>query len=150
MSKIINFKNIASLRKKFKQKKIVMCHGVFDLLHLGHIIHFEEAKKMGDILIVSVTSDKFVNKGYGRPYFNISDRMKSLCALNFIDYVIESDYPTAELNLKKLNLTYTAKVQNILNQKKIFLKIYLRKKNLLRKLMLKLDIHPVKSLVQVS
>ena len=101
MSKIINFKNIASL-EKFKQKKIVMCHGVFDLLHLGHIIHFEEAKKMGDILIVSVTSDKFVNKGYGRPYFNISDRMKSLCALNFIDYVIESDYPTAELNLKKI------------------------------------------------
>ena len=64
---------------------------------------------------------------YGRPYFNISDRMKSLCALNFIDYVIESDYPTAELNLKKLNLTYTAKVQNILNQKKIFLKICRKK-----------------------
>ena len=39
-----------------------MCHGVFDLLHLGHIIHFEEAKKMGDILIVSVTSYKFVYK----------------------------------------------------------------------------------------
>ena len=53
--------------------------------------------------------------------------MKSLCALNSIDYVIESDYPTAELNLKKLNLTYTAKVQNIQNQKDIS-KIYLRKK----------------------
>ena len=62
MSKIINFKNIASLRKNLNKKKIVMCHGVFDLLHLGHIIHFEEAKKMGDILIVSVTSDKFVNE----------------------------------------------------------------------------------------
>ncbi len=134
MSKIINFKNIASLRKKFKQKKIVMCHGVFDLLHLGHIIHFEEAKKMGDILIVSVTSDKFVNKGYGRPYFNISDRMKSLCALNFIDYVIESDYPTAELNLKKIKPDIYCKGSEYSKSEKDISKNILKEKKFVKKI----------------
>ena len=62
MSKIINIKNFTSIRKKIIHKKIVMCHGVFDLLHLGHILHFEEAKKMGDILIVSVTVMNMLKK----------------------------------------------------------------------------------------
>ena len=61
--------------KKFK-KKIVLCHGVFDLVHIGHIEHFQEAKNYADILIVSVTSDKFVNKGPGRPFFSIEKRLK--------------------------------------------------------------------------
>ena len=60
--------------KKKNGKKVVMCHGVFDLLHLGHIKHFEKAKSLGDILVVSITADKFVNKGPGRPAFNESDR----------------------------------------------------------------------------
>ena len=44
------------------KKKIVLCHGVFDLYHAGHLNYFEEARKCGDILIVSVTSDKYVIK----------------------------------------------------------------------------------------
>ena len=60
-------KTVISLKKQ--KKKIVLCHGVFDLLHLGHIRHFEEAKKLGDYLIVSVTLNKFVEKGPGRPFF---------------------------------------------------------------------------------
>ena len=68
---IIKQENLLSEVKKIKiLKKIVMCHGVFDVLHLAHIKHFEEAKKLGDILIVSVTSNKFVNKGFERPYFD--------------------------------------------------------------------------------
>ena len=55
-----NLKNIV-LKEKKKGKKIVLCLGVFDLLHIGHIKHFEQAKKLGDILIVAVTSDRFVN-----------------------------------------------------------------------------------------
>ena len=47
--------------KKIK-KRIVLCHGVFDLLHYGHIKHLEEAKKQGDILIVSITHDKYIDK----------------------------------------------------------------------------------------
>ena len=48
-------------------KKIVHCHGVFDLLHIGHIKHFNEAKSFGDVLVVSITPDEFVDKGPDRP-----------------------------------------------------------------------------------
>ena len=52
---------------KRENKKVVLCHGVFDLIHPGHIIHFEQAKNMGDVLVVSLTSEKYVRKGPGRP-----------------------------------------------------------------------------------
>ena len=70
--KFLNQNSITRIIKKFKKekKKIVLCHGVFDLVHLGHLKHFKEAKSKGDILIVSVTSDKYVSKGPGRPLFN--------------------------------------------------------------------------------
>ena len=70
--KIIDFSEVEKIIRthKKKNKKIVLCHGVFDLLHIGHLKHFESAKKYGNILIVSVTPDKFVNKGFNRPYFN--------------------------------------------------------------------------------
>ena len=67
--------NLEQLKKKIssekkKGKKIVHCHGVFDLLHVGHIKHFKSAKKNGDFLLVTITSDQYVNKGPGRPAFN--------------------------------------------------------------------------------
>ena len=65
-----NIKIVTSLKKR--GKKIVLCHGVFDLLHIGHLNYFKKAKLLGDVLIVSVTDDKFVNKGPGRPSFSIS------------------------------------------------------------------------------
>ena len=77
-------------------KKIVLCHGVFDLLHPGHIKHFQEAKSLGDVLIVSVTAAKYVRKGPGRPYFNDLRRMESLAALTCIDYVTISESYTVE------------------------------------------------------
>ena len=66
-------KIFTNLRKR--NKKVVLCHGVFDLLHYGHISHFEQAKKFGDILVVSVTPDNYVNKGPSRPAFNENIRM---------------------------------------------------------------------------
>ena len=48
-------------------KKIVLSHGVFDLLHIGHIRHFEEARRMGDVLVVTLTRDEHVNKGPHSP-----------------------------------------------------------------------------------
>ncbi len=74
-----------------KNKKVGLCHGVFDLLHLGHIKHFEEAKKNCDILIVSVTQNKFIKKGPGRPAFNEIQRMEALSSLEYIDYVTLSN-----------------------------------------------------------
>ena len=68
-------------------KRVVHCHGVFDLLHVGHIRHFEKAKEMGDVLVVTTTPDKYVNKGPGRPAFNEKHRMEAIAALDVVDYV---------------------------------------------------------------
>ena len=76
-------------------KKVVQCHGVFDLLHIGHIRHFKEAKKNGDILIVTVTPDRYVNKGVGRPAFPEQLRLEALAAIDIIDYVALNNWPTA-------------------------------------------------------
>ena len=96
-SKIVSFNEIPAVVRKEKQSgnKIVQCHGTFDLIHPGHIIHFEESKRMGDKLIVTVTGEKFVNKGPGRPYFNDELRLKSLVALESVDYVSIIPYPAA-------------------------------------------------------
>lgn len=99
MSKIITKKEYKDEIKgylKLSDKKVVLCHGVFDLIHPGHVIHFEQAKKMGDILIVSITSEKYVRKGPGRPYFNDEMRMRFLEAIEYIDYVMLSEGYTAD------------------------------------------------------
>ncbi|WP_010681181.1 PfkB family carbohydrate kinase [Acetivibrio cellulolyticus] len=90
--KIVSTETFSKLREKLRAegKKVVQCHGVFDLLHPGHIGHLEEAKAQGDTLVVSVTSAPYVNKGPGRPYFTDEQRMKSLAALSCVDYVLLS------------------------------------------------------------
>ncbi len=95
--KNIPFKDAGNLFSKFKSegKKIVHCHGTFDLLHPGHIIHFEEAKALGDILVVTITAEKYVNKGPGRPYFNDELRVKYLASLEYVDYVVVVPFPAA-------------------------------------------------------
>lgn len=89
-------RKLAKLKKK---NTIVMAHGVFDLFHYGHLKHLEAAKQTGDILIVSVTADKFVNKGPNRPFFDLKKRMEILENLKIVDYVIPSNFKTAEANL---------------------------------------------------
>jgi rfaE bifunctional protein kinase chain/domain/rfaE bifunctional protein nucleotidyltransferase chain/domain len=98
MEKILNLDNLNEviLGLKSKRKKIVHCHGVFDLLHIGHIKHFQEAKSFGDILIVSITPDQFVNKGPGRPAFTSSLRLEYLAAIECIDYVVANQWPSSE------------------------------------------------------
>ncbi|WP_196602430.1 PfkB family carbohydrate kinase [Pectinatus frisingensis] len=100
--KIIDKKNFLALRQKFRKegKKVVLCHGVFDLLHYGHIEHLQEARAQGDILVVSVTAAKYVNKGPGRPYFNDNQRMAFLSSLEIVDYVILSEAVTVHEIIK--------------------------------------------------
>ena len=94
--KIISKNSFVDIRKDIQKngKTIILCHGVFDLLHYGHIEHLKEAKSLGDILVVSVTSAKYVNKGPGRPYFNDKQRMNFLASIECVDYVILSDAVT--------------------------------------------------------
>ncbi len=77
-------------------KKTALCHGVFDLVHPGHIIHLEQAKAMADILVVSITAAEYVRKGPGRPYFDDEMRMKTLASLECVDYVMLSEGYTVD------------------------------------------------------
>lgn len=96
MENILDLKEASDLILKFKKegKKIGLCHGGFDLLHPGHVKHIESAKKLCDLLFISVTSDKFVNerKGSGRPIFPDKLRAYMLSNLRQVDYVVISDY----------------------------------------------------------
>jgi cytidyltransferase-like protein len=96
INKILDLKSLRLIRNKFKKKKIVLCHGVFDLLHVGHINYFKAARSLGDTLVVSLTDDKYVNKGPGRPAFLINNRIKFLKEINCIDHIYVSTSDTAE------------------------------------------------------
>jgi cytidyltransferase-like protein len=89
-SKTISFESAPQVFKALREdgRKIVQSHGIFDLIHPGHICHLEEARALGDVLVVTLTADKFVQKGPGRPYFNEQLRVRSLTALACVDYVV--------------------------------------------------------------
>lgn len=91
-----------SLILKKQGKIIVLCHGVFDLLHLGHIEYLNFAKSQGDILIVTVTENKYINKGPNRPVFNDQERCKAISALECVDFVAINKWPTAVEIIKKI------------------------------------------------
>jgi cytidyltransferase-like protein len=65
-----------------KKKNIGLCHGVFDVFHVGHKKHIESCKKKVSCLVVSVTADKYVNKGPGRPIFNEGHRAELISSLD--------------------------------------------------------------------
>lgn len=102
--KILKLEELAQKIQGMKSdgKKIVLCHGCFDLMHPGHIKHFQVAKKMGDILVVTVTPDVYVDKGLDRPVFNETLRAESIAALECVDYVSINKWPTAEETLRLL------------------------------------------------
>lgn len=112
LSKIVSkqeFKENIRPHIKADGKKITLCHGVFDLVHPGHIIHLEQAKQMADILVVSITAAQFVRKGPGRPYFNDEQRMNFLAALECVDYVMLSDGYTVDDIVESVEPDYYVK-----------------------------------------
>jgi len=92
-----------------RSPSIVLCHGCWDLLHLGHIRHLQEAKKFGDYLIVSVTADQWVNKGIGRPHFPAEQRAEMLRALDCVDEVIINEDEGAWDLIHKLRPSFYVK-----------------------------------------
>jgi rfaE bifunctional protein nucleotidyltransferase chain/domain len=86
---------VARLRAPREGSCVVQAHGVFDLLHLGHVRHLEAARAMGDMLVVTVTADRYVNKGPGRPAFSEMQRAEVLAALDCVNWVAISGHPTA-------------------------------------------------------
>lgn len=99
---VVSLEELAQRVRELKAdgKTVVMCHGVFDLLHVGHIRHFKEAREQGDVLVVTLTPDVYVNKGPNRPAFTETLRAEALAALDVIDYVAINRWPTACDTLK--------------------------------------------------
>ena len=90
-------------------KKVVYCHGVFDLLHIGHLRHFKQARTRGDILVVSLTPDKWVDKGAHRPAFPEQLRAEALSSLSYVDWVFVNKWPTAAESIRLLKPDFFAK-----------------------------------------
>ena len=95
--KIQTLDALSAILQSFREenKVIVHCHGVFDLIHPGHLRYFGEAKSFGEILVVTLSPDRFVNKGPERPVFNQKLRAEALAALQVVDFVAINDTPSA-------------------------------------------------------
>jgi len=118
------------VKKNIKKKIIGLAHGVFDVLHSGHLLHFKECKKHCDTLIVSITDDKFVNKGPNRPIFNSKERSDLIKNFKFVDKVLINKDITPLKLIKKIKPDYYFKgndyskfsddfTGNILKEKKV-------------------------------
>lgn len=104
--KIIGAKKLAYILKRLhsRGKKIVFTNGCFDILHVGHVDYLSKARRLGDVLVIGLNSDRSVKslKGSGRPINNERDRAKVLSALAFVDYVCIFTEPTPERLIKTL------------------------------------------------
>ncbi len=87
--KIVTLEQLAQHASDLKNqgKTVALCHGTFDLLHIGHIRHLQSAARQADALLVSVTADEFVNKGPSRPVFNQYLRAENIAALACVEGV---------------------------------------------------------------
>ena len=112
LKKIISVEELIKKVGKFpraKNNKIAMCHGVFDLVHPGHIRHLVFAKEKVAKLVVSVTSDIHVKKAELRPYVPQNLRAENLAALEFVDFVVIDENETPIKNLKKIRPDFFVK-----------------------------------------
>ena len=109
--KIKNLEDLPAILESHRSQnqKIVQSHGVFDLLHIGHIRHFEQAKKSGDILAVTLTPDEHVSKGPHRPAFPGPLRAEAIAALDCVDYVAINKWPLAVEAIRLLKPDFYAK-----------------------------------------
>ena len=105
-----------------RQERVVMCHGVFDIVHPGHIRHFLFAKSKAPILIASLTADQHINKGAFRPHVPQDLRAINLAALDLIDYVLIDENDTPLKNLQKIKPDLFAKGFEYSPNNKIFSK----------------------------
>jgi len=106
-------KSIQEVTKKIKsmtgRKKIILCHGVFDIIHPGHVRHFSYAKSKADILVVSLTTDRYIKKGTYRPHVPEKLRALNLAAFEMVDFVVIDNEATPLKNLKILKPDFFAK-----------------------------------------
>src|ERR1700722_18181016 len=104
LDKVRTIQEIAAITQQLRRagKSVVQAHGTFDLLHLGHVRHLESARALGDVLVVTLTADRFVNKGPGRPVFGEELRAEMLANLQYVDWVGINDSPDAIAALESI------------------------------------------------
>lgn len=91
--KLITYAGLPKIRHRHKEQKIVLTTGCYDILHLGHIVHFHYSKSQGDVLVVSLGNDETVRllKGPTRPINDQRFRARMIAALETVDYVVISE-----------------------------------------------------------
>ncbi|MDQ7834818.1 MAG: PfkB family carbohydrate kinase [Humidesulfovibrio sp.] len=102
--KIVTLAKMAELAAQHRAegRKIVLCHGCFDLLHIGHIRYLDQARAMGDVLLVTISPDRYVDKGPNRPAFGEHLRCEALAALDNVALVAINEWPTAVETIRLL------------------------------------------------
>ena len=92
-----------------RAQKVIMCHGVFDVVHPGHVRHLLYAKSKADILIASLTADKHITKGVYRPHVPQDLRAVNLAAFEMVDYVLIDERDKPIENIRLIQPDYFAK-----------------------------------------
>ena len=99
--KIVPVADLAAVRATHRDKTIILCHGAFDLVHMGHLLHFDEARGLGDLLVVTITGDKHITKKRSVALHEDA-RARQLAALEIVDYVAVVDEPSAVQSIAAL------------------------------------------------
>ena len=92
-----------------REKKVIICHGVFDVVHPGHVRHLAYAKTKADILVITITADKHIKKGIYRPHIPEGLRALNLAAFEMVDYVIIDEQATPLNILNNIRPDFFAK-----------------------------------------
>src|SRR6266849_9735662 len=107
----------AAIGARPREKKVIMCHGVFDLVHPGHIRHLVYAKEKADILVASLTADAHITKAQYRPFVPQDLRALNLAALEMVDFVVSDLNSTPIDNIARIQPDYFAKGYEYANGK---------------------------------
>lgn len=104
MTQLLNIDHIPDILQKLKNKKVVLTGGCFDVLHPGHVIFLQKAKKAGDILVVLLESDEKIKKlkGVNRPVHTQKERAQVLSALRYVDYVVMLPFMVMEQDYDRI------------------------------------------------
>jgi rfaE bifunctional protein kinase chain/domain len=100
---------VETVGRRPRVKSVIMCHGVFDIVHPGHLRHLMYAKQKADVLVTSITADVHILKADHRPYIPQNLRAQNLAALEMVDYVIVDPNPTPIETIRTLQPDYFAK-----------------------------------------
>jgi rfaE bifunctional protein kinase chain/domain/rfaE bifunctional protein nucleotidyltransferase chain/domain len=99
----------AAIGPRPREKKVIMCHGTFDIVHPGHVRHLLYAKSKGDLLVASLTADAHITKANFRPFVPQELRAFNLAALEVVDFVVVDNDPTPIVNIGIIQPDYFAK-----------------------------------------